>query len=277
MKKILLLTALLAMAISCTKDKAPKTLVLYYSETGNTRVVAEALQQKLGADIEEILPVVPYTGDFQATIERGRKEMEENKFPELQPLKSDIASYDIIFLGFPVWFGTYANPVETLLRSADFAGKKIVPFCTFGSGGLDSSIKAIREKSPKAVVLPGYGVRAARLDAVPVEVERFLVSEGYVEGTYEKPADFPAPHPASEEEAAIFDAAVNGYPMLHAKAEEVAVRALPDGTEYLFTARDLPREMPKDVPGDLPPQSRATKVHVLVANGQAPVFTQVVR
>ena len=132
MKKILLLTALLAMAISCTKDKAPKTLVLYYSETGNTRVVAEALQQKLGADIEEILPVVPYTGDFQATIERGRKEMEENKFPELQPLKSDIASYDIIFLGFPVWFGTYANPVETLLRSADFAGKKIVPFCTFG-------------------------------------------------------------------------------------------------------------------------------------------------
>jgi flavodoxin len=263
MKKILLFTTLLAMAISCTKEKAPKTLVLYYSETGNTRAVAEALQQKLGADIEEILPVVPYTGDFQATIERGRKEMEEDNFPELQPLKSDIASYDIIFLGFPVWFGTYANPVETLLRNADFAGKKIVPFCTFGSGGLDSSIKAIREKAPKAVLLPGYGVRAARLDAVPVEVERFLIGEGFVEGTYEKPADFPAPHPVSEEEAAIFDAAVGSYPMIQAQAQEVASRAVPEGTEYLFSAKDN--------------RGGVIKVYVLAEEGKTPVFTQVLR
>ena len=263
MKKILLFTALLAMALSCTKDKAPKTLVLYYSETNNTRTVAEAIQQKLGADIEEILPIVPYTGDFQATIERGRKEMEENNFPELQPLKSDIASYDIIFLGFPIWFGTYANPIESLLRTTDFSGKKIVPFCTFGSGGLDTSIKAIRKKAPKAVVLPGYGVRAARLDAVPVEVERFLVSEGYVEGSYEKPADFPALHPVSEDEAALFNAAVGNYPMIQAQAQEVASRALPEGTEYLFSAKDS--------------RGAIIKVYVLAEEGKDPVFTQVIR
>ena len=76
----------------------------------------------------------------------------------------------------------------------------------------------------------------------------------------------------SEEETAVFDAAVNGYPMLHAKAKTVAARTLPDGVEYLFTAEDLPREDKPDMPsaGEL-------QVYVTVVNGQAPVFTKVVR
>ena len=86
------------------------------------------------------------------------------------------------------------------------------------------------------------------------------------------PADFPEQHPVSADEAAIFDAAVNGYPMLNAKAKTVASRTALDGIEYLFTAMDMPREKK----ADMPPASEI-KVYVLVENGKAPEFTKVVR
>ena len=200
------------------------------------------------------------------------KEREEGIIPEIQPIKADLSQFDIIFLGYPVWFGTYAPPVNAFLSQTDLSGKKIVPFCTFGSGGLESSVKDLTEKQPNAEILPGYGVRAARLEAVPVEVDRFLKAGGFIEGEYVEPEAFPEQHEASEEEAAVFEAAVGDYPMIHAKAKTVATRTVPEGTEYLFVAEDLPRE------GDtnMPPAGEM-KVYVLVEEGKTPVFTRVVR
>ena len=267
----------MTLALACNRSQAPKILVLYYSQTGTTEKVAQAIQTSLGADIEAIVPVESYGTDYQATIARGGKELREGILPEIQPLKADITAYDIIFIGYPIWFGTYAQPIATVLATQNFAGKKVVPFCTFGSGGLDSSVKNMQEKIPDAEILPGYGVRAARIDAVPAEIDRFLKAGGFIQGETVKLEEFPAPKPVTEEESAIFDAAVGDYPMMHAKAEEVASRSVPGGTEYLFTARDLPREMPGgQAPKDLPPAG-TMKVYVLVADGQAPVFTQVVR
>jgi hypothetical protein len=79
-------------------------------------------------------------------------------------------------------------------------------------------------------------------------VESFLKTIGLIEGEAFVPADFPEQHPVSAEEAATFDAAVNGYPMLNAKATSVASRTVIDGTEYLFTAMDKPREAKADMP-----------------------------
>lgn len=277
-KLLLVLAAVTLTAVSCgskketPKEEAPKMLVLYYSQTGNTKAVAEEIANKLGADIEEITMEDPYDPDFQATIDRCLKEREQDILPTIHPVKADLANYDVIFLGYPVWFGTYAPPVITFLNSADLSGKKIVPFCTFGSGGLESSVKDLVAAEPNAEVLPGYGVRAARLDAMPKEVDNFLKASGFLEGEYTQLAEFPEQHEVSADEAAIFDAAVDGYPMLHAKAKTVATRALPDGTEYLFTAVDLPRENnPK-----MPPAGEM-QVYVTVANGAAPVFTKVIR
>ena len=255
-----------------TKEETPKVLVLYYTQTSNTKAVAQEIATRLGADMEEIVAVNPYDGDFQATIERCMKEREEGTVTEIQPLTADIANYDVIFIGYPVWFGTYAPPVATFLDQTDLSGKKIVPFCTFGSGGLDSSVKNMVAKQPKAEILPGYGVRAARLEAMPNEIDQFLKANGFIEGEYVQLEAFSEQHEVSEEEAAIFDAAVNGYPMLHAQAKAVASRALPNGVEYLFTAVDLPREGRDDMPpaGEL-------QVYVTVVDGEAPVFTQVVR
>ena len=277
MKKVLFIAAIIALAVSCSKGKSPKILVLYYSQTSTTEKVAQEICNRLGADIEKIVPVTPYGGNFQETIERSGKEREEGILPELQPLTSDIQSYDIIFLGYPIWFGTYARPMATLLENVDFTGKKVVPFCTFGSGGLDSSISDLKEKLTGAEILPGYGVRAARIDAAPAEIDLFLKQGGFIEGEVEKLEDFSEPRLASEEETAIFDAAVDGYPMLSAKAEKVSSRTVPGGTEYLFEARDIPREMPKDLPADPEGMARTIKVYVLALDGQAPVFTQVIR
>ena len=270
---LVLATAMMAATACGPKKEATATdneeakLVLYYSQTSNTKTVAREIATRLGADIEEIIPLKPYEGDLQATVERCRQEREEGITPEIQPLTSDLSQYDVIFLGYPVWFGTYAPPVAALLDQVDLSGKKIVPFCTFGSGGLVSSTKDLAGKEPGAEILPGYGVRAARLKAVPYEVDQWLKRLGFLEGEYTKLDEFPEQHPVSDEEAAVFDAAVDGYPMLHAKAETVASRAIPNGVEYLFVAEDT---------GETASQTRI-QVYVTVKTGEAPVFTQVVR
>ena len=277
--KMMLCFALATMVVVACKPKnetkeASKVLVLYYSQTSNTKTVAQEIATRLNADIEEIVPVEAYDGEFEATIQRCMKEREQGILPEIKPLTSDIAKYDTIFLGYPIWFGTFAPPVAAFLNNVDLSGKLVVPFCTFGSGGLESSVKDLAEKQPNiGMIFPGYGVRAARMDAVPKEVDLFLKSLGFIKGGFFKPADFPEQHPVNAEEEAIFNAAVDGYPMLNAKAVSVASRTLlEDGTEYLFTAKDLPREEKPDMPpaGEL-------KVYVTVEKGKAPVFTKVVR
>ena len=276
MKKIgmlMVLAATMLTAVSCgPKKEAPKVLVLYYSQTSNTKAVAEEIATRLGADIEEIVPMMPYDGDFKATIERCVQDREQGVLPEIQPIAADLAQSDIVFIGYPIWFGTYAPPVAAMLDQVDLSGKKVVPFCTFGSGGLESSTKDLAEKQPDAEILPGYGVRAARLEAMPQEIDQFLKAGGFIEGEYTQLEDFPEPQAVTEEESALFDAAVDGYPMIHAKATMVATRAIPEGKEYLFTAVDLPRE---DNP-DMPPAGEM-KVYVTVADGEAPVFTRIIR
>ena len=272
--KLLLAVMIVAMTAACSGEKkeAQKILVLYYSQTGNTKAVAEEIANRLGADIEEIVAVNPYDNDFQATIDRCKQEKEQGVLPDINPVKADISKYDVVFIGYPVWFGTYAPPVTAFLSNVDLSGKKIVPFCTFGSGGLESSVKDMAAAQPKAEILPGYGVRAARMEAMPEEIDWFLKANGFLEGEYTQLVEFSAQHPVTEEETAVFDTAVNGYPMLHAKAVTVSTRQIPNGTEYLFVAQDLPRE---DKP-DMPPAGEI-KVYVSVINGKTPVFTRVVR
>lgn len=277
MKKLkLLLVLVVAMMVvaACKPEKEnPKTLVLYYSQTSNTKAVAQEIAKRLDADIEEITLVEPYDTAFQATIDRCKADREKGILPEIKPLKSIVADYDAVFIGYPIWFGTFAPPIASLLDAVDLSDKWVIPFCTFGSGGLESSIKDLEAKQPNAKVMPGYGVRAARMDAMPKEVEDFLKSISFIEGSLFMPADFPEQHPVSAEEETIFNAAVDGYPMLNAKATTVASRTILEGTEYLFTAQDVRQEVN-------PSDSQLTseiQVYVTVENGKDPIFTKVVR
>lgn len=248
---------------------AQKTLVLYYSESGTTKTVAEELQKQLNADIEGIECVTPYPGNFQETIQRGQKEAQSGEWPELKPLKKKISDYDVIFLGYPIWFGTYAMPIATLVKDCDFAGKTIVPFCTFGSGGLNTSSDALLKALPKAKIAAGYGVRTARVAAAPKELDRFLKENGYKAGTVTPLPDYSAQQPVTEAERALFDAACSSYQFPLGTPKTVGKRTTPDGTDYQFTVTG------RGMDG----QESTSTIFVTVSNapGAQPEFTQVVR
>ncbi|MBO4827108.1 MAG: NAD(P)H-dependent oxidoreductase [Prevotella sp.] len=243
--------------------------MLYYSETGTTKAVAEELQKQLGADIESIEPVEPYTGNFQETIQRSGRERESGQTPALKPLKKKIADYDVIFLGYPIWFGTYAMPIATLVKENDFEGKTIIPFCTFGSGGLNTSTDALKKALPKANIQKGYGVRTARVKAAERELDRFLKENGYKEGTVEKLPDYSAQQPVTDEERAIFDAACSDYQFPLGTPKTVGKRTTPDGTDYQFTVTG--RGM------DGAESTSTIYVTVGKEEGAKPEFTEVVR
>ena len=272
MKWILAAVAALTVVVSCSQKKEqPKVLVLYYSQTDNTKAVAQEMANAMGADMEEVIAVEPYDGTYEETIQRCIQERAGGILPAIQPVKARIEAYDIIFLGYPVWFGTCASPMLTCLDVINLSGKKVVPFCTFGSGGLVSSTADIVAKQPEAEVLPGYGVRAARMDAMPEEVDQFLKAGGFLKGDVVKLDEFPEVHEVDEEETALFNAAVEDYRMLSAQASKVASREIPGGKEYKFTALTAPREATPDA------KMMEITVYVIVKDGEAPVFTQVVR
>ncbi len=178
MRTILSIIAVVLTIVGCTsqnksEESMKKSLVIYYSKTGTTKQVALELSKHLNADTLSIEVKQPYNGTYDETIARCQEEMKGNILPELKDLNIDIAKYDTIFLGYPIWFGTYARPMAALIKKVDFAGKKIIPFCTFGSGGLAASVKDLQTAQPKAEICPGYGVRNARISKALAEVERF--------------------------------------------------------------------------------------------------------
>ena len=266
MKKLLLS---LAMMTSVATSYAQKVLVLYYSETGSTKTVAVELQKQLGADIESIECVKPYSGNFQETIQRGQREMQGGQWPELKALKSNLSKYDVIFLGYPIWFGTYANPIQTLVRNNDFAGKTIVPFCTFGSGGLNTSSDALKKALPKAKIQNGYGVRTARVASASKELDRFLKENGYKKGTVKKLPDYSAQQPVTEADKAIFDAACSNYQFPLGTPSTVGKRTTDDSTDYKFTVNG------RGFDG----KEATSIIYVTVGKqqGAKPEFTEVVR
>ena len=254
---------------SITMGYAQKSLVLYYSETGTTKTVAQELQKQLGADIEVIEAVEPYSGDFMETMQRGQREMQSGETPALKPLKKKITDYDVIFIGYPIWFGTYAMPIATLVKENDFAGKTIVPFCTFGSGGLNTSSDALKKALPKAKVQKGYGVRTARVTAAAKELDRFLKENGYKEGTVAQLPAYSAQQPVTDEEKAIFDAACSSYQFPLGTPLTAGKRTTDDSIDYKFTVKS------RGMNGE----DGTSIIYVTVGKeqGAKPEFTEVVR
>ncbi|MCQ2160083.1 MAG: hypothetical protein MJY97_03230 [Bacteroidales bacterium] len=269
MKKYITLMAVAMIALaSCAPKKSAemKSLVLYYSQTETTKTLAELIQQKTGADIASIEVVNPY-GDYGETIQRGSQEVASKNYPELKPLTVDLADYDVIYLGTPVWFGTVANPILSLLETEKFEGKKVVPFVTFGSGGRNTVEDYLRTTLDKADVGACYGVRQARIDKASKELDRFLVEQGLIEGEVEALPGYTEMQPLTEEETAIFEAAIATYPMLAGTvASTCGARVTPDGTDYIFSAGTADR-----------PSSMQIVVTVPAAEGSVPEFVEAIR
>lgn len=126
-------------------ENKPHILVAYFSATGTTKGIAENIADNLSADVFEIVPKVPYTSadlDWHDNNSRSTIEMNDNSSrPEISNSIENIKNYDIIFLGYPIWWGEAPHIIYTFMESYDFSGKTIIPFCTSGSSGIGSSAK----------------------------------------------------------------------------------------------------------------------------------------
>ncbi len=271
-KLTILIIAALAFVGCTSKPKTQETMkagkiILYYSQTGITKQLAGEFAKQLDCEAVSFDITDPYNGSYQETIDRCLKEMEGDSLSPLAPLDVDLAQYDTVLIGFPVWFGTYARPVMSLLKEKDFAGKVIIPFCTFGSGGTEPCVQALRNALPKSDVRDGFGIRAARIQKCPAEVERFLIINGMREGQVEDLPEYSTQQPLTPEEADIFQQACGSYPMPIGTPVSVGNRETSKSKDYLYTVNSVTPQ------GD----TIDALVYVTIENGEAPDFTHIVR
>ena len=136
-----------------------KTLVAYFSATGTTAAAAKKLAAAAGADLYEIKPAVPYTKeDLNWMNKKSRSSVEMNdksSRPELADKSAAISNYDLILVGFPIWWYVAPTIINTFLESYDFAGKKIVLFATSGGSGFGKAVESLKGSCPGAEIAEG--------------------------------------------------------------------------------------------------------------------------
>lgn len=162
-----------------------KALVVYFSATGNTKAVAEIIAGLQGADIYEIVPEQPYTDeDLNYNDKKSRTTVEQND-PDARPAISggieNIAEYDVIYVGYPIWWGDMPRILYTFFDTYDLTGKTIAPFCTSGGSGLSGTPKTIGNLETGADVLEGLQVRDSEVNNAEDKVSEWLSSIGQVE------------------------------------------------------------------------------------------------
>lgn len=149
-----------------------KTLVAYFSASGTTKKKAEIIAEGLGADTYEIQPKIPYTkADLNWLDKKSRSsvEMGNKKFrPELADKDANIAAYDKILLGFPIWWYVAPTIINTFLESYDFTGKKIVLFATSGGSSFGNTVRELKPSATGAEIVEGKIVNS-RLSASDVK------------------------------------------------------------------------------------------------------------
>ena len=131
-----------------------KKLVAYFSASGTTKEAAERLAKAAGADLFEIRPAIPYTGaDLNWMDKKSRSSVEMNdpdSRPEIAETMPNMADYDTVFIGFPIWWYVAPHIIHTFLESYDFTGKTLVPFATSGGSGMGRTVDELRKLFPNA-------------------------------------------------------------------------------------------------------------------------------
>lgn len=152
-KKLVLLMAIVAMCTMVYAQKGEgKVLVAYFSATGTTEDVAEKIAAVTGGELHEIAPEQAYTNadlDWNNRQSRSSVEMNDPKSrPALKEKKANMADYDVVYIGFPIWWGVAPHIVNTFIESHDLKGKTLIPFATSGGSGISQAVAALRKAYP---------------------------------------------------------------------------------------------------------------------------------
>lgn len=156
-----------------------KKLVVFYSYTGHTKMIAENIQQKLNCDILEIKPVKPYSTDYQTVVDEEQNNSSVGKTPDIQKIDKNINEYDEIIIGTPVWWYTIAPVIRTFLTQNDLSNKTIKPFAT-NAGWLGHTFQEIQKLCHDSRVDKGMNIvftedhHVSQLVTSPDEIDEWI-------------------------------------------------------------------------------------------------------
>lgn len=218
---------------------ATKSVVVYFSQNGATKKLAEIFQKAKNADAVELKLVTAYPSTYDSTIAAVKAQRDSKQWPALENAKVELDKYDTVYLGYPIMFGTFTPPIYTFLDSNDLSGKVVVPFCTYGSGGRKASAEELKTLEPNANVTLAYGISNKRITAengaevAASEVETFFSNLEAGKTEEMLMGGFSEQRPLNAEDSAVFVAATKDYAYLGLKPLSVSTQVVA-GMNYLF-------------------------------------------
>ena len=188
----LILLAALAAGSACGQDKNnmnQKALVVFFShagenysvgniEVGNTKIVADYISEITGADQFEIVAEKNYDMPYMDLIKAAQDEAKAGELPAYKG-DVDVAPYDVIFIGGPIWWGTYPQVMFTFFKDHDLSGKTVIPFTTHEGSGLASTVRDVKKAWPKATVKDGFAIYGHEVRSGRAKVEKWLKGLGW--------------------------------------------------------------------------------------------------
>ncbi|MDO4544538.1 MAG: flavodoxin [Bacillota bacterium] len=153
-------------------------LVVYFSWSGNTESVAQEIQSQTGADIFRIEPAEAYTDDYDELLDVAQEEQSSDARPEIADTIDNFDDYEVIYLGYPNWWGDMPQIIYSFLDDYDLSGKTLIPFCTSGGSGFSGSLDTIADMEPDAVMLEGLHIGGSSADDAAGDVTQWLQEIG---------------------------------------------------------------------------------------------------
>ena len=162
-------------------ETTSKSLVVYFSWSGNTENVAKSIQTQTNSDLFGIVPKTPYSDDYNTVVDLAQEEQKNNARPEIADVIENIDQYDVIYVGFPNWWGDMPMILYTFFDTYDLSGKTIAPFCTSGGSGLSNTVNEMKELEPNATVTSGLHIGSAASSNPDDAVSQWLNEIGIAE------------------------------------------------------------------------------------------------
>lgn len=135
-----------------------KSLVVYFSRSGNTETVAKSIQSQTDSDIFEIVPATPYSDDYDTVLDLAQEEQKNNVRPAISGNIENIGQYDVFYIGYPIWWGDMPMVLYTFFDTYDLSDKTVALFCTSGGSGLSGTVDAVKALEPNATVTEGLHI-----------------------------------------------------------------------------------------------------------------------
>lgn len=143
---------------STSAETGAKSLVVYFSWSGNTENVAKSIQSQTDSDIFEIVPTTPYSDDYDTVVDLAQEEQKNDARPAISNDIENIEQYDVIYVGFPNWWGDMPMILYTFFDTYDLSDKTIALFCTSGGSGLSNTVNEVKSLEPDATVTEGLHI-----------------------------------------------------------------------------------------------------------------------